>query len=81
MVEKENEINCLIEEVEELKFLNERKLMDNDELKRQNYELQLKFEDAQFASQQVDDLRQICDKLEQEKKDVLFREQILKVQI
>ena len=34
---KEEEINSLIEEVQELKFMNERKFMDYDELKRQNY--------------------------------------------
>ena len=35
--EKENEINQLIEEVEELKFLTDRKLLDYDELKKENY--------------------------------------------
>lgn len=35
--EKDLEINNLSEEVEELKFLNERKLLDYDELRRQNY--------------------------------------------
>ena len=58
----------MVEEVEELKFLNERKFMDYDELKRDNYELQLKLDDTEFAIEQVDELREICDKLEQEKK-------------
>lgn len=35
--EKDTEINNLLEEVEELKFLNERKLLDYDELRKQNY--------------------------------------------
>jgi hypothetical protein len=43
--EKENEINQLIEEVEELKFLTDRKLLDYDELKKENYELAIKAED------------------------------------
>lgn len=39
--------------------------MDYDELKRENYELQLRLEDAEYAGDQVDELREICDKLEQ----------------
>ena len=34
--EREEEINALIEEVEELKFMNERKFMDYDQLKKEN---------------------------------------------
>ena len=78
---KEEEINSLIEEVQELKFMNERKFMDYDELKRQNYQLQLKAEDGMFASEQVDELRSICDKLEQEKKDALWRQQMMRNQL
>lgn len=79
--EKEFDINSLVEEVEELKFLNERKFMDFDELKKDNYELQLKLDDAEYAMDQVDELREICDKLEMEKKDALFREEAIKLQL
>lgn len=35
--EKDAETNGLIEEIEELKFLNERKYMDYDEMKKTNF--------------------------------------------
>ena len=34
-----------------------------------------------FASEQVDELRSICDKLEQEKKDALWRQQMMRNQL
>ena len=37
--------------------------MDFDELKRDNYELQLRLDDAEYAVDQVEELREICDKL------------------
>lgn len=71
--DKDGQINQLIEEIEELKFLNERKFLDYDELKKENFELQMKVEDMDILSEQVDTLRKICDKLEEEKKNTVFR--------
>jgi hypothetical protein len=53
--------------------LNERKFLDYDELKKENFELQMKAEDMEILSEQVDTLRKICDKLEEEKKNTVFR--------
>jgi hypothetical protein len=79
--EKENEINQLIEEVEELKFLTDRKLLDYDELKKENYELAIKAEDNEILTEQVENLRKICDKLEEEKKHAVFREELIKMHL
>lgn len=79
--EKENEINQLIEEVEELKFLTDRKLLDYDELKKENYELAIKAEDNEILTEQVENLRKICDKLEDEKKHAVFREELIKMHL
>lgn len=51
--QKEFELTNMVEEIEELKFLNERKYMDFDELKRENLELEMQLSDAEFASEQV----------------------------
>jgi hypothetical protein len=40
----------LIEEVEELKFSADRKLLDYDELKKENYELAIKAEDNEILT-------------------------------
>jgi hypothetical protein len=71
--ERELETNELIEEIEELKFLNERKYMDYDEMKKTNFELQLKVEEYETLSDQLETLRKVCDKLEDEKKNAVFR--------
>lgn len=59
----------------------DRKLLDYDELKRENYELALKAEDAEMLNEQVDNLRKICDKLEEEKKQATFREELIKMHL
>lgn len=55
--------------------------MDYDEMKKMNFELQLKVEEYEALGDQVETLRRICDKLEQEKKNSVFKEQVLRMQI
>ena len=43
--------------MEELKFLNDRKFMDYDDMKKENYELKLKLEDVEFTMDQVQELQ------------------------
>jgi hypothetical protein len=67
--------------VEELKFLTDRKLLDYDELKKENYELAIKAEDNEILTEQVENLHKICDKLEEEKKQAVFREELIKMHL
>lgn len=67
--------------MEEIKFTNDRKLIDYDLLKKENYELMIKSEDNDILVEQVDSLRRICDKLEEEKKRAVFREQLIKMHL
>ncbi len=55
--------------------------MELDELKKGKYELELKTEDNEFVYRQLDELRQFCSKLEEEKKDAVFREEAMKLQL
>ena len=55
--------------------------MELDELKKGKYELKLKTEDNEFVYRQLDELRQFCSKLEEEKKDAVFREEAMKLQL
>lgn len=43
--------------------------------------MQLRLEEMDVVEEQVEELRVICDKLEQEKKEAVFREEVLKVQL
>jgi hypothetical protein len=61
--------------------LNERKYLDYDELKKENFELQMKVEDMDVLNDQLESLRKICDKLEEEKKNSVFREEVLRMQL
>lgn len=45
MGDLEGEIKGLVEEVEELRFINDRRMLDYDELRKQNYEMQLQLEE------------------------------------
>jgi hypothetical protein len=56
-------------------------LLELDELKKGKYELELKTEDNEFVYRQLDELRQFCSKLEEEKKDAVFREEAMKLQL
>jgi hypothetical protein len=55
--------------------------LELDELKKGKYELELKTEDNEFVYRQLDELRQFCSKLEEEKKDAVFREEAMKLQL
>ena len=81
LFDKEQEINQLAEELEELKFLQERRFLDYDEIKKENFELEMRMEDYEILSEQIDTLRRICDKLEEEKKIAILREETLRLQI
>ncbi len=56
-------------------------MLELDELKKGKYELELKTEDNEFVYRQLDELRQFCSKLEEEKKDAVFREEAMKLQL
>lgn len=47
--------------------------MDYDEMKKTVFELQLKVEESETLSDQLETLRKVCDKLEDEKKNAVFR--------
>jgi predicted transcriptional regulator len=55
--------------------------LELDELKKGKYELELKTEDNEFVYRQLDELRQFCSKLEEEKKVAVFREEAMKLQL
>jgi hypothetical protein len=78
---KDRDIQVLAEELEELRFIYDHKLLELDELKKAKYELELKTEDHEFVYRQLDELRQFCSKLEEQKKDAVFREEAMKLQL
>jgi hypothetical protein len=43
--------------------------------------LQIKAEDLDVLNDQLETLRKICDKLEEEKKNSVFREEVLRMQL
>lgn len=43
-------------------------------MKKMNFELQLKVEEYEALGDQLETLRRICDKLEEEKKNSVFKE-------
>lgn len=55
--------------------------MDYDEMKKNNFELQLKVEEFQTLSDQLDTIRKVCDNLQDEKKNAVFREEVLRMQV
>jgi len=50
-------------------------------LKKARYELELKTEDNDFVYRQLNEVRSVCARLEEEKKDAVFREEALKLQL
>lgn len=81
MFDQEQELGQLKQDIEELRFNDDRKQLDLEEMKKENFELNLKMEDYEFVSEQVETLRRICDKLEEEKKIAVFREEAIKIRL
>ena len=50
-------------------------------MKKINYDLQIKADELDIINEQMDALRKICDKLEEEKKQSVFREESLRMRI
>lgn len=73
--------NQLKEQLEELKFMYEQKQIDYEELHKNNIALELKSEDYDYISEQVETLRKICDKLEDEKKRAEFEYEAITLKI
>lgn len=59
----------------------EQKQIDYEELHKNNIALQLKSEDYDYISEQVEALRKICDKLEDEKKRAEFEYEAIALKI
>lgn len=62
------------QEVEEMRFNEDRRKMDFEQMQKQNLELKLSMQQLEVVQDQVETLRKICDKLEEEKKIAVFRE-------
>jgi hypothetical protein len=69
------------QDMEELKFNEERRRLDFEEVRKENLGLHIKMEDYEFVSDQVENLRKICDKLEEEKKIAVFREEAIRLRL
>ena len=72
--EREQRINLLIQEIEELKSIHQSTFNNYDELRKTNYQLQLKIEERRYSMGETKKYREMCRKLELEKKDAVWRE-------
>lgn len=61
--------------------MQERNMLDYEELKKENYEMEIRLDDNNFLNEQLDTLRKICDKLEDEKQQAVFKEEAVRVQL
>lgn len=64
-----------------MKFTEDQKNLDIEQMRRQNLELHLKMEEYDYINEQVDTLRKICDKLQEQKKIAVFRQEAIRVRL
>ncbi len=79
--DQEQELNRIRQEVQEMKFTEDQKNLDIEQMRRQNLELHLKMEEYDYINEQVDTLRKICDKLQEQKKIAVFRQEAIRVRL
>ena len=78
---REERVSLLADEVEELKSLHQRKSKDYEDIMTANYQLQLKVEESRRAEREAEGYKEMCRKLESEKKEALWREQEMRKQL
>lgn len=57
------------------------KVLELDEMKKASYQMELKADDYEFVYRQLQEVRGKCERLEEERKDAVFREEAIKIQL
>jgi chromosome segregation ATPase len=81
LLEKDDQLIRINEDIEEMRFEFDNRMLDYDELKRENYELRIRDEDRETIMLRIEEMQEQLEQLQSQKQEAQFRLDSVEMQL